>query len=188
MPNGIKKPADGGGIKWSTLTRKKRTITLENGDTTEEPVTLFNPAGSPIEYVGYEVELEKEVEIGGVKKKKIQVWVLVQSSIAPPPTVDLKGWCHGTTFDDGIYSPGGEAVPLILLAGWEEIECAGAKRGDIIVYYDKNGTVTHSATNNGDGTYTSKAGNAATNNADTKNAMDTMYKVPPGRFKCFRKK
>src|SRR5438445_8441202 len=104
----LKKPKDGGGIKWSTLKRKVRKLTLENGDEIElGPVTweAFGP-GSGAVYVGYEVELEREVTVGGKKVSKIQVWVLISETAKPGP--DFRGWCHGLTFDDTIYSPGGD--------------------------------------------------------------------------------
>ena len=187
MPD-LRKPKDGGGIKWSTLKRKVRKVTLENGDELELPVT-WNAFGTPVTYIGYEVELEKEVEVGGKKVSKIQVWVLAPQTAPPPPApTDHKGWCHGVTFNDTIYSPGGDAVPAVLAAGWSEIECPAAQKGDIIVYYDSAGNVTHSATSNGDGTYTSKGGNNPQKNDETDASMSRTYGVPPGRKRCYRKK
>jgi len=184
MPNGegpkdIKTPKDGRGIKWSTLKQKRRKVKLGNGDEMELPVTwrAFSPNPSG-EYVGYEVELDDG--------RTIQVWVLILGT--EPPGGDYKGWCHGLTFDDVIYSPGGEAVPAILAAAWKEIKCPDAKKGDIIVYYDPKGNVTHSATSNGDGTYKSKGGNMPQKDNETEASMDKTYKVPPGSKKCYTKK
>jgi hypothetical protein len=189
MSNGITVPKDGGGIKWSTLKRKVRKMTLANGDTVDLGPVFSEPfgIGTRFVFVGYEVELEREVTVGGKKVSKIQVWVLVTDPAPPNGRVDPKGWCHGTTFDDKLYSPAGSEVPAILAAGWEEIDCANLKKGDIIVYSDPAGTVVHSAVANGDGTFTSKEGNMPEKPAQTKAAMDTTYKAPPGTTKCYRK-
>lgn len=189
MSNGneVQKPKDGGGIKWSTLKRKVRKVKLANGETVEQPVT-WSPFGPWAGYIGYEVDLDREVTIGDKKISKIQVWVLVTD---PPPAngrVDFTGWCHGLTFDERIYSPAGNAVPAVLAAGWEEVDCTKVKKGDIIVYYDAAGNVTHSAVSNGDGTFTSKEGNKKEKNDQTKDGMDQTYHVPPGTSKCYQKK
>jgi len=182
MPNGqgpkdIKTPKDGRGIKWSTLKQKRRKVKLENGDETEVPVT-WRAFGNSAQYAGYEVELDED--------PTIQVWVLITGT--EPPGGDYKGWCHGLSFNDTIYSPGGEAVPAILAAAWKEVKCADAKKGDIIVYFDAAGNVTHSATSNGDGTYKSKGGSTPQKDNETQASMDTTYKVPPGSKKCYTKK
>lgn len=190
MPNGdtTTRPPDGRGIRWSTLTRKVRKIRLANDETIELPVISapFGP-GTP-SYAGYEVELAEEVTVGDRRIRKIQVWVAITDPPPPNGRVDWRGWCHGLTFDETIYSPTGSEVPVILLAGWDEIPCAQSRRGDIIVYYDSAGNVTHSAVDNGDGTYTSKAGNNPQKNDETKANMDRMYRVPPGTTKCYRKR
>jgi hypothetical protein len=184
----LKKPKDGGGIKWSTLKRKVRKVTLENGDEVVQSVSgaLYYPPDRAI-YFGYEVELEKEVTVGDNKVSKIQVWVLDPKTAPPPGAIDHTGWCHGLTFDETIYSPAGNEVPAILAAGWSQIECKSAKKGDVIVYYDAVGNVTHSATSNGDGTYTSKAGLTPQKNNETEAAMNKTYSVPPGTTKCYTK-
>ncbi len=179
-----KRPQDGRGIKWSTL--KLKTRTLQNGDKVDTPVT-WKAFGNDVTYVGYEVELEKEVTIDGKKVSKIQVWVLQPETVPAETAMYYTGWCHGLTFDDTIYSPAGAAIPAILAAGWEPVDCESTKKGDIIVYYDPDGDVTHTATSNGDGTYTSKRGKEPQKNDDTDAAMSKTYKVPPGKKKCYQK-
>lgn len=167
------------GIKWETLKQERRKIKLANGEETNVPVTWRAFPNSSAVYVGYEVELDKD--------PKIQGWVLMPET-APNDGLDYTGWCHGLTFDDIVYSPGGNEIPKILQIAWNEIKCSDVKKGDIIVYYDSDGNVTHTATANGDGTYRSKGGATLEKKQETEASMDKPYRVPPGTKKCYAKK
>ena len=191
------KPKDGAGIKWSQLKRCVREITLENGEKVQVPVT-WRVYGRYTAY-GYEVPLDKPVTVNGKKISKIKVWVFPKDppqGITPEQWKQVKSWCHGLTFDDSIYNPGGEQVPIILAAGWQEVECIEPlKKGQIIVYssngtnprFGPAGAVVHSAVANGNGTYTSKDRLYKQDNAQTKAKMDQQYGTA-ATSKCYKKK
>jgi len=121
-----KLPPDGKGIKWSTA----KKVVKDGKPVTSQPWPDLNCIA-----VAYEVELEREATVGSVKKSTILVWVFDPADC--PKGKPVRGWCHGTTFDDTDYSPYGSEVPFILAAGWEEIECTNPlPKGAIIVYYD----------------------------------------------------
>lgn len=115
-------PPDGTyGVKWSTLKLCEREVKLANGQTIKEPVRWRPWRGGPIAY-GYEVTL--------TNGKKIKVWVFPNGTPAR-----WSYWCHGHTFDDDCYNPGGDAVPDILEAGYTKKDsCKNLKKGDVIVY------------------------------------------------------
>ncbi len=186
---GAKKPKNGKGIKWSSLKLCTRKVKLSNDAEIEVPVTWRAWPGGPWVFVGYTVELEK---VGDEKPKTIKVWVL---PVDPPEGVDEdrwergRYWCHGLTFDDNLYSPGGNEVPKILEAGWDEFDWSdGMAKGEIIVYFNADDSVAHTAVSNGDGTFSTKNGQNAESD-DTKADLDRLYNPEgKGSTKCYREK
>ena len=94
-----------------------------------------------------------DLTYGGVKGS---FWIYKDSS-----GNDIKVWkandstvskfnCHGLTFSGnakgGPYAIDNPAVPTLLSDGYNEINAAKVKNGDILVYYDKAGKVIHSST------------------------------------------
>lgn len=172
------------GINWSTLKRcVGRTITLENGDTIEVPIAS-DPFRNGTQAIGYEVELTKEVTIKGKKIKKIKVWVYPKGLPARQ-----KYWCHGLTFDESVYNIYGDAVPAVLAAGYDRVECPKPlPKGHIIVYYTPKGDVAHSAVSNGDGTFNSKNGALPHTPKLSKADMDKLYQKTGVTTQCFKPK
>lgn len=186
-----------GGIKWETKKQCFKDVPMSDGSTAKEPVIWKPYAAFPnMCYIGYEVELTKEVTIGTVKKSKIKVWVLPKAKENLfPAGVDPKGWCHGVPFDDGTSSPGGEEVPFILAAGWTEYDwTAGMMKGDAVVFTAKKdlpnglpkGGVGHSAKANGDGTYCSKNAYEKKKDNATKADMQQAYPAECWECKCYK--
>jgi hypothetical protein len=169
-------------------------IALANGDTAEVPATWQPWPETPfVVAVKYEVRLERVVTIAGRRDSTIQLWVITNEPPGAAPDElrrqwrRFQFWCHGLTFDDSTYSPAGSEVPKILEAGWTQIECADPMQaGQIIVYYGADGSVEHSATANGDGTFRSKEGQGVQNNTQTRAGMDRIY--PGTTTKCFRRR
>jgi hypothetical protein len=113
-----------------------------------------------------------------------------------------KDWyhCHGLTCGGTCGVEGVKLTPLemprILKDGWDEIDCNKLKPSDIIVWYDKEGEMEHSAwvaqscTSKG-GTLAPECTYLVTKNGD--NAIDVqsledLIKVYKGQRKCYRLK
>ena len=174
-------PADGAGIKWSTLKQCVRIEQTADGPR-EVPVT-WDPWGDGYIAYGYEVDLERPVIINDEEVTTIKVWIF--PLVYWPPS--HLSWCHGHTFDRTSWNPGGVAVPAILAAGWDEFDWSGSMaEGEIIVYFEANGSVAHSATSNGDGTLTSKNGSLELEESTTKEELDRLYLSEGVNTKCYR--
>lgn len=180
-------PADGRGAKWSTL-----TPLIVNGQQ-----ATWNAFGGGLMYLGYEVELTQEVTVGTQTKKKIIVWK--RTNTRPAGLTDaqweaLKYWCHGWTFDEQTYSPGGNEVRFILAAGYKnpkpcqrQNQVLNVAAGDVVVYYcpapklrcqpGNAGPldVMHTARYDGNNTFSTKNGAQAFNNAATLAQIDAAY-------------
>jgi len=158
-------PKNGCGITWRTLAQARGKVRLSNGQDATYPITWTAfPELRDVTFVGYDVKLSKAVtvKINGqdVTKDTIRVWVLPKDK-SPARTQqewdNYTYWCHGLTFDDNIYSPGGEEVPFILAAGYRPLkDCNNLQQGDVIVFRDAGGNVVHTAVSNGNGTFSTK--------------------------------
>lgn len=190
-------PPDGYGLKWSTLKLQGKTIPGPDGTSVFVPEIRYpDPTKPALVAFGYDVDVDPPVEVGGKRVTRIKMWLVPEQ--APPGFPKDLNWndirydCHGRTFGGGTFSPDGSQVPAILTAGWEEIECLEkTAKGSIIVYYDAQGKVLHSATANGDGTYTTKNGTKKEEPHAKKEDMDKEYgtpKYPGGRTRCYRPK
>jgi hypothetical protein len=181
-------PKNGCGIDWKTVDQAKVKVKLSNGEeVTSQPTwAAFGPAD--VVYYGYDVKLKQKVTVNGVTKDTIRVWVLPKDKPANRTQAEWENftyWCHGLTFDDNIYSPGGNEVPFILAAGYEALpNCEKIKKDEIIVFSDAAGNVLHSAVSNGDGTFRTKNGaNEPSNNA-TQAQLEAVYGVHIKCYKC----
>lgn len=192
------RPPDGGGIKWSKMKLQMKKVIGTDGSTFEVPEYKYPVPNVPVIAYGYDVEIDPPVTIGGTKITKIKVWWVPPAppaGIASPPGIhwaDMRYTCHGRTFDAGTFSPDGSSVPAILAAGWDEIECLETmEKGHIIVYQDAKGNILHSATANGDGTFTTKNGTQPEQSKAKRTDLDAEYgspKIPGGRVRCYKPK
>jgi len=197
--NDIPAPPDGCGIKWSTLMPVTRPVRLANGRTVQEQ-EWWDPYNSGVRYFKWKVDLERAVQVGNVRTNMIFVYVLPQQ---PPAGIsaairrdwaNYQSWCHGLSFGNQIYNPGGYYVPFILAAGYTQVRCDMLQQGDIMVYYSTGrnpvlgspGSVVHTMISNGNGTFTSKDRFLPVVANQTKAAVDQQYGAGNTVVECFR--